>query len=244
IFLFILYFSEKYNKEYNTKSRFFIDLKNIKKLIHYGVPSGIQMTLDFLIWTIFVLILGQFSVVELAASNIAFQVDQIAFMPVLGVGAAVSILIANELGKENRMSLSMIIRTSMTMSAVYNILIAVFFIFMPIVLIMPFTNMKNPDRELIDICIILLRILAIYVVADGFNIILLSVLRGAGDTVFIMYIMLICGALILILPAYYAIKINNLLLAWYGVVAYIFALCVIFLIRVKQGKWKTIKIIA
>lgn len=244
VFLFIFYFSDKYNREYKTRCRFFIDIKNIRKMVHYGVPSGIQMTLDFLIWTIFILILGKFSVLELAASNIAFQVDQIAFMPVLGVGAAVSILVANGLGKKDKMSLSMIIRTSMFMAAIYNLIIAVLFLFVPLVLILPFTDITNPDKELIDICIILLRLLAVYVIADGFNIIFLSVLRGAGDTVFIMYVMFVCGILLIIIPAYISIKINNLYFAWYGVISYIFALCIIFLIRVKQGKWKKIKIIA
>lgn len=243
-YLICILFSNKYNVIYKTRAKIKFDYKNFRKLIHYGLPSGVQMTMDFLIWTIFIMIIGKFTVAELAASNIAFQVDQIAFMPVIGVGAAVSILIANELGKEEQKSLNMIIRTAVSLSTVYNFFVVLFFVLFPRILILPFTDITSPDEELIRIASVLLKILSVYIIFDGCGIILSSVLRGAGDTVFIMWTMFLSGIILIICPAVIALKINSLYFAWWGACSYIICISVIFFFRVRYGKWKKIRIIA
>lgn len=242
--LILVYYSKKYREEYNTCIKWKLELNLIKKLFRYGIPSGFQVTMDFLVWTIFIFFIGRLSIVELAASNIAFQVDQIAFMPILGVGTAVSILIANELGKKEQKSMGNIIKSAMFMSGCFDVLVIILFVFLPKLLISPFIDFSNPDQDLIEISVILLRILSIYVVVDAFGIILASVLRGAGDTMFIMWSMFILGVIFIITPSYIATIVKNLYLAWGGVVVYIFMLCIVFIIRVKQGKWKKIKITA
>lgn len=244
IFLILVYYSKKYRQEYNTCIKWKLNFNLIKKLLRYGVPSGFQITMDFLVWTIFIFFIGRLSIVELAASNIAFQIDSIAFMPILGVGTAVSILIANELGKKEQKSMGNIIKSALFMSACFDLCVIIFFVFLPKLLISPFIDFSNPDQELISISVILLRILSVYVILDAFNIILSAVLRGAGDTMFIMWSMFILGLLFIITPSYIATIVKNLYLAWYGVVVYIFVLCITFIIRVKQGKWKKIKITA
>ena len=244
IFLIIILFSRKYNEIYNTRSKIKFEYNSFKKLVHYGMPSGVQITMDFLIWTVFILIIGKFSIAELAASNIAFQVDQIAFMPIIGVGAAVSILIANELGKEEQKSLGLIISTAVIIATLYNFLIVLLFLFLPKMLIMPFIDFSSSNSELIKISVILLKILSVYIVFDGCGIIFSSVLRGSGDTMFIMWTMFISGLFLIIGPAIISLKINNIYFAWCGACAYIICLSIIFFFRVKNGKWKKIKIIS
>lgn len=244
LFLAFILFSHKYNKIYKTRTKIRFDFKIFRKLIRYGMPSGIQATMNFIIWTIFIMIIGKFTVAELAASNIVLQLDQVGIMPVLGMGCAVSILIANELGKEEKKSLNMLIRTAVFLTTVYNFIVVLFFILFPRLLILPFTDITNPNEELIRIAVTLLKILSVYVVFDGCVNILLSVLKGAGDTVFIMWTMFISGIIFIICPAFIALKINNLYFAWWGACSYIIVLFMIFMIRVKQGEWKKIKIIA
>ncbi|MBQ7256863.1 MAG: MATE family efflux transporter [Abditibacteriota bacterium] len=244
VIFFVLYYSKYYHNEYNTRIKWKIRYDLIKKLFYYGVPSGIQITMDLLIWTMFILLIGRMSVVELAATNIAFQVDSIAFMPILGIGTAVSILVANELGKEDKKSLGATIKNALLISAVIDFVVLILFLTIPKILIRPFINTAEPDLELIQISVNLLRICSIYIFVDGFGIILASVLRGAGDTLFIMWTMFICGIFIIVLPAYYATVIHNVYFGWFGCLTYLFVICFIFYLRVKAGKWKKIKIIA
>ncbi|MBQ0104813.1 MAG: MATE family efflux transporter, partial [Armatimonadetes bacterium] len=243
LFLICNLFFGKYKEAYKVQIKIKFDYINFKKLIKYGVPSGIQVTVNSLIWTIFIMIIGKFSITQLVASNIVLQLDQIAVMPVIGVGSAASILIANELGKAEKKSLNMIVRTGVSISIIYNFIVCLLFIFIPEILILPFTDINNPDEKLIHITVNILKILALYVIFDGWGNILSSVLKGAGDTVFIMWTIFICGVIFIICPALTAIKINSLYCAWWGAFSYIIVICMIFMIRVKQGKWKKIKII-
>ena len=51
--------------------------------------------------TLFILIIGRLGTDSLAATNIAFNVNTIAFMPMIGLGITVSVLVGQYLGMNN-----------------------------------------------------------------------------------------------------------------------------------------------
>jgi len=244
IILFFIFFSNKYNKEYNTRHAWKINFPMLKRLLRYGAPSGIQMTLEVGIWTLFIFFIGRMSVVNLAATNIAFQINSIAFMPIFGVGTAVSILVANELGKTVKKELGVIIKSAMSLSVFYNLIVGAMFMAFPLIFIKPFIISSGANsQELMDITVVLLRLICAYLIIDGVGIILASVLRGAGDTLFVMATIVINGIIFVVLPGYYATKLNSLYFGWLGVITFVFVIGVIFAFRVKQGNWKKLCII-
>ena len=70
----------------------------MSRLLYYGVPSGLQMLLEVLGFTAFVFLVGRLGVNELAATNLAFNVSSLAFMPVFGLAMTASILVGQQLG--------------------------------------------------------------------------------------------------------------------------------------------------
>ena len=93
-------------RTYGTARRIRLDPPLLVRLLRFGIPSGIQFFLDMSGFTLFVLMVGRLGKVELAATNIAFNVNVFAFMPMIGFGIAVSTLVGQYLGR-NRPDIAM-----------------------------------------------------------------------------------------------------------------------------------------
>ena len=76
-----------------------LDRSLMRDLFKFGGPSGLQMFLDVAGFTVFMMIIGHIGQRELAATNIAFNLNTLAFIPVIGVGIAVSTLVGQRIGE-------------------------------------------------------------------------------------------------------------------------------------------------
>ena len=65
-----------------------------------GCPAGLQYSIEILAFAIFMMIVGRIGTAPLAASGIAFNLNMIVFMPMLGLGVAVSALVGRYLGAD------------------------------------------------------------------------------------------------------------------------------------------------
>ena len=71
----------------------------LRRMLTLGVPAGLQSGLEFLVFGFFIVgLVSGLGTVPAAASNIAFKFSEIAFMPCLGVGIAVTAVVGESLG--------------------------------------------------------------------------------------------------------------------------------------------------
>ena len=224
-----------------------LDLRLTRRIVRFGLPSGMQLLLDVLVWSIFLLFVGRISVVALAATNLAFQINCISFMPTLGIGSAVGIIVARELGKNSPSNAATSVWSAIHMGISFNLLMAFVYIFAPILLVYPFTAKADPAQgtALFSTSVILLRYLSIYTIADAVSIIFSSALRGAGDTLYVMCVLIVIGISFMVVPTYYAVQPGGggLIKAWLYVTIYVFILFTAFFLRFRQGKWKEMRVI-
>ena len=91
----------------------------------------------------------------------------------------------------------------------------------------------------------MLRFVAVYTVFDTLNIVFASALKGAGDTRFVMLMIVVLSILGLAVPTYIAVAVigTNIFGAWCIVSAYIALLGACFYARFLSGKWKTMRVI-
>ena len=68
-------------------------------MLHYGGPAGLQMLLEIAGFTTFVFLVGRLGENELTATNLAFNISSLAFMPVFGLSTAVAIMVGQQLGR-------------------------------------------------------------------------------------------------------------------------------------------------
>lgn len=235
-------------RNFNTAD-FLPDAMLLRRMIRFGGPSGVQMMLDVMGFAFFVLAVGKLGVTESVATNSAFRISQLAFMPVWGLGMATAVLVGQKLGEDRPDLAQRAARTTLGMSLTYMGILSLLFIFIPRFLLEGIYFLSHeakvesgPGVEALTVE--LMRFVAAYNIFDAAVIILVSVLRGAGDTRFVMFTssvmasMLVAGTLI-------GVNLLNMNIygAWWFIAAWIFGLSVIYVNRYRTGKWKAMRVI-
>lgn len=243
----LLIFTQENEKKYQVISdrKFKPDI--FRRILYFGFPSGIQFFLDIIGISIFLLFVGRFGIASLAASNIAFTINTIAFMPMIGIGFAVSILVGQYLGANNVTMAVKAVRTSFILTFTYMTIIALLYWTIPGVFLHPFSTGANPGdfNEISRIATVLLKFIAIYCLFDSMTIIFISALKGAGDTLFVMVIAGVMSIFGLIIPSYLVMVKYQLGIypGWAVCTAYISILGIAFFLRYLTGKWKHMRVI-
>jgi MATE family multidrug resistance protein len=93
--------------------------------------------------------------------------------------------------------------------------------------------------------VVVLRFVAAYLLLDGLYMIITAVLKGAGDTRFIMWSIGLLSLFGMVVPLYVGMEIYGLGLyfAWTCIVVFICLLASITFGRFWRGKWKSMRVI-
>jgi MATE family multidrug resistance protein len=242
-----LVFTQKNNLTYRMWSGKRLEKDLFIRMLRYGFPSGVQIFVDILAFTVFIFLVGRLGTVSLAATNIAFNINMLAFMPMFGTGMAVSVLVGQHLG-DNRPELARYSAFSgFYLTFVYMVLLASAYLLIPDLFIRPFAARTDPEKfsEIYKTSVFLLRFVAVYSLFDAMNIIFASAIKGAGDTRFVMFMLLVLSSLFLVIPTYMAVVVFNrgLTACWVIATAYIIILGLSFFLRFLGGKWQTMRVI-
>jgi len=248
LFVYLALISKKIHAEaYHTVKGWRLEQKLFMRLLRFGLPSGVQFFLEMAGLTVFILLVGRLGINSLAATNIAFNINTLAFMPMIGCGIAVSVLVGQYLGGNKADLAQRSAYSGFHMTFLYMTSIAAAYVLVPEIFVAPFVARADPEGmvEIYRLALILLRFVAIYSVFDTMNIIFASAIKGAGDTRFVMFMIMILSALVLVLPAYVVIVVlgYGLMVAWGIGSFYIVVLGCVFYLRFRGGKWKTMRVI-
>jgi MATE family multidrug resistance protein len=223
------------------------DRKAFWRLIRFGLPSGIQFGIDMAAFTAFIMLVGRLGRNELAATNIAFNINTIAFMPMIGLGMTVSILVGQALGRNDPHRARYSVRSAFDLTFLFMGTIAVLFGLFPGLFLLPFEARSDPATfaEVARIAMVLLRFVAVYTLFDALNIIFSSAIKGAGDTRFVMYMVIALLFGILIIPTTVAVIWlgASVYVCWTIASTYVAALGISFYARYRGGKWEKIRVI-
>jgi MATE family multidrug resistance protein len=93
--------------------------------------------------------------------------------------------------------------------------------------------------------IILLRFVAAYLFFDALYMVCIGVLKGAGDTRFIMWSIGLLSLAVMILPIYIGVEVfgAGLYYAWSCATLFVFCLFAASFWRYQQGRWKKVRVI-
>ena len=96
-----------------------------------GVPAALQFAMDVFAFTFFIFMVGRLGKVELAASNIAFSMESIAFMPAFGFSIGLSTLVGQALGRNDVAGAIRYTRQTIVILLSYILLIDLLFFLAP-----------------------------------------------------------------------------------------------------------------
>jgi MATE family multidrug resistance protein len=225
----------------------FIDLSLLGRMLRFGLPNGVQFFLDVAGFSIFILLVGRLGATELAATAIAFNINTLAFMPMIGLGIAVSILVGQRLGRNDSRSAERAVWSGFQLTFLYMGTVAFLYVAVPDLFLAPFFKGSGfpAGAGIHDTAVVLLRFVALYSLFDTMNIIFASAIKGAGDTRFVMYMILSFSVVVLAVPCWIALTVfhADVYILWGITTAYVCLLGVAFLLRFLGGKWKAMRVI-
>jgi MATE family multidrug resistance protein len=213
------------------------------RLLRYGLPSGMQQFLDVACWNLFIQMVGRLGNEELSATSLVFNLNGGLFVPLLGLGTAVTALVGHRIG-EGRPQLA--VRTTwlaFALASGYTLLFAGVYLFLPDLILKPY---GLADHESLRTLVIgLLRFVAFYSFFDAMFVVFNAAIRGAGDTRFALVFSFSLGLLLLVLPTSIATRYGHegFGVAWYAITVFIVVLGLGFMARFIQGRWKTMRVI-
>jgi MATE family multidrug resistance protein len=247
IILFVKFFGKSCNERFNTRSSFAFSWSLTRELLQKGLPSGVEMFLNMSAFQTLILMFHALGPEAATASSVMFNWDMVAYVPLMGLEVASTSLVGRYVGAKDGAAASRSTYSGLKLGWGYSLLMGVFFVFLPGVL----TDIFRPDvaeasADAIAIfdaarpmSMFMLRFATIYIFVEVLLVIYAGALRGAGDTLWVMFagaIMNWCVAVALYvvayvfhLPAHYA---------WIAVVAVYGTAPVIFWFRWKGGKWR------
>lgn len=246
IIFMVMILSKKNHLRYNTR-KLKPDFAFIKRLLRFGFPNGVQFFFDMAAFTFFVIIIGSAGKEIQSATNIVMNINQLIFMPLVGCGITTSIMVGNYLGQNNPELSARSVRTALKVVYAYIAVVLLLIVFCPYIFIFPFAKGSEAElvTEMYHLIVTLLKFVAIYTLFDPASVIFSSALKGAGDTAFIMKVLSFLAIFAAGVPIYLAMRVFNLsfYIGWAIFVLYAILLAVVFFLRYRGGKWKSMRVI-
>ena len=217
------------------------------KLIRFGAPNGFQFFIDLATFSAFIFLIGLQGDTVLAASNIVLSVHMLAFMPMVGLGQAIGILVGQCMGREQPDIAVKVTHRALIMAVVYGLLTGVLFFFLPHFFVGFFRGDDAVSYDAIQAAAIpIFRVLPAFLMCDCFANVFGGALGGVGDTRFKMWIMIVFAVLLfapgeVLILGYWQLSV---IYGWLFCTFYIFLFGSALYLRFRYGRWREIDMIS
>jgi MATE family multidrug resistance protein len=235
-----------YRTEFATATGWHYERELFGRLLRYGGPAGIQVFLDVLVFHLFTQLVGRLGETAMGATTLTIRLNMVAFLPMMGLGQAVCVLVGQRLGANRPDLAERTTYTGLRWGFGYMCAIAAIYVTMPGLLVSLFESSRDPEQfaAVAQAVPTLLLCAAIFSLADAVNLTFAFALRGAGDTRFVSLLTFSLAWPIMVLPTAVVVWLDaSLYWAWVFVTAHIIAMAVCFYFRFRTGKWKKMRVI-
>ncbi len=236
----------RYRDEYATASGWRPERELFARLMKYGGPAGAQVFLDVLVFSFFVQLVGRLGEAAMGATTLTVRLNMIAFLPMMGLGQAVCILVGQRLGADRPDLAEKSTYTGLKWVFGYMSAVAAVYLLLPGVIVSVFEGGRDPEDFAAVAAIVpgLLVCVAVYSLADAVNVTFAFALRGAGDTRFVTLATFCLAWPVMVIPTYLVVRAGgSVYWAWWFATAHIFAMAACFYLRFRTGKWKAMRVI-
>src|SRR5262249_15502738 len=242
----VLMLRPRFVREYGNLVGWRFDPELFGRLMRFGVPQGVGVALETLAFSLFLVFVGRLGTADLAATSIACTLNLLAYLPMMGVGQAIEVLVGQYLGADRPDEAERSAWTGLVFSLGFTMVVGAAYVLIPDLLIWPFRTQDDPAgwAEVQARVPFLLCFVAVYCLFDSVNILFSFALRGAGDTRFVTATSLGIAWPVMGLPGWLAWSHGwGLYAAWGFASAYIILLALTFLARFRQGRWRAMRVI-
>jgi multidrug resistance protein, MATE family len=236
----------RYREEFATASGWRPERELFGRLMKYGGPAGAQVFLDVLVFNVFVQLVGRLGEAAMGATTLTVRLNMIAFLPMMGLGQAVCILVGQRLGADRPDLAERSAYSGLKWASGYMSAVALVYLTLPTLLVSVFEGGRDPEEFAALAAIVpgLLVYVAAYSVVDSVNLTFAFALRGAGDTRFVTLVTFCLAWPVMVVPTYLVVRSGgSVYWAWWFATAHIFAMAACFYLRFRTGRWKLMRVI-
>jgi MATE family multidrug resistance protein len=215
------------------------------RLVRFGTPAGAESLVTVFAFNVFVQLMHGYGPAVAAAITITFNYDLVSFIPMLGIGAAVTALVGQRIGAGDlpgaRRAASLGLRVAWGYAGV---MMVVFVAGAPALVRVFAHGFTSAETAILPLAETLLRLAAVYTLADATQIVFAGALRGAGDTTWVMIISSVLHWL-MAAAAFVFIRIIVLppVAVWLFYIGFVVVLGVSMFLRHRFGNWERIKLV-
>jgi len=243
----VLIFTRDNERRFGVRRSWRFDGATFNGLVRLGMPGGAQIFLDVLAVTVFIALAGRLGKAELTATSIVFAANMPAFMPLLGLSSGLAVVVGQSMGAGRPQEARRAAGSAMHLMAGYMAVMVAIFLGVPDML----AELFRPREADVDfaaavaLCRPLFAFAACLGVCDVVLHTAFGVLRGAGDTRFLM---LAVGAVAfagLIVPSVAAVNWLGIGLfgLWAIFLGYAALLAVVLWLRYRAGAWQRLRLV-
>ncbi len=243
----MIYFYCQNQRKIPTRKRWEFRPELLMKLVRFGAPAGFQTFIDVGAWTMVTFMIGNLGPAALAASVIALSINNIFFVPLMGLSDSTAIVVGQYIGRNRHGIAQNATYRAWRLSAVYAFLGALIYAGLPDQLAQFF----SPAEQSVDfdevrhICVGVLAAAALFNAGDSVKFVFMGAMRGAGDTVaiFLLNSLTAWGLLVPGVVLLTQVFKSSIYVVWGFVACVCLVDAAIFLWRFNTGKWRRIRLI-
>lgn len=216
------------------------------RFIKFGSPAGLQMLAEAGCFSIIMLRVGALGEREMAATTLALGLNMLAFVPMIGLGIGVGVLVGQHLTEERVDLARRTVLCALGVTVLYTSFFALLLGLFPNAMVAVYSWGTPVERfEVIrPLLTPLLAIIAVYCMLDGLQVVFVGAIKGAGDTWFVLgttcAISITTVCLGLLLEEWLG---PSLLLWWYIIAGWVLTMGIAFSWRYTSGGWESKRVI-
>ena len=233
------YFAKEHRDSFAVLQSFRLDAKILRRFWRLGFPSGLELFLNVAAFNLFLLMFQSYGVAEAAAAAIVFNWDILSFVPMIGLSVGVISLVGRFVGARDMARLNEVMTAAFAVAIAYGLVLASIYITFRYPLVEVFAPPTGDFSAIRTLSAWMMIGLSSYVVADAVILVSGGVLRGAGDTRWLMVASVTLHWAMLV-AQFFIIQVFELSprVSWVTFVAMILAIAVVYVHRLKAGRWR------
>jgi MATE family multidrug resistance protein len=243
LFAFLLfvfyYFRKEHRLSFYVNDSFALDWSILRRFTRLGFPSGLELFLNVAAFNLFLLMFQSYGVVQGAAAAIVFNWDVLSFIPMMGLNIGVISLIGRFVGARDMERTNEVISAGFILGLSYSAILAILYVTFRYALVDVFEPPVGDFSEIRELSAFMMIGLSSYAMADAIILVSGGVLRGAGDTRWLM-IASVSLHWSMLVAQYFIINVFEYgpRASWMAFVVMLLVIALVYGLRLWGGKWR------
>ena len=235
----VFYFRKEHRETFAVQRSFSLDVKILRRFWRLGFPSGLELFLNVAAFNLFLLMFQSYGIAAGAAAAVVFNWDILSFIPMIGLSVGIISMIGRFVGARDMRRVDEVMTAAFAVALSYGVLLAVLYSTFRYPLVEVFAPPSGDFTPIRELSAFMMIGLSSYVMADAVILVSGGILRGAGDTRWLMVASVSLHWAMLV-AQFFIIRVFELgpRVSWIAFVALVLAIALVYALRLKSGRWR------